>query len=292
MPVSFSCPHCGVLTEVADQFAGQSGPCKSCGKSITVQAVTTSGTVPASDRADSGKSVSCTVAMLVVAAAVGFLVVGGAVLLALLFPAVQGAREAARRMQCTNNLKQLGLAMHNYHATYGTFPPAYSSDEDGNPMHSWRVLLLPYIEEQTLYERYNFDEPWDGPNNQWLATQMPALYSCPSDGTIQPNMTNYVVIVGDQTMFPGSKALSIPQIIDGIRLTLMLVEIPGDSVNWLEPEDVDVSELVDRSTQTTHPGGFNAAFADGSVQFISKNAAAQQLPAMATASGGEPMVWP
>ncbi|MEZ6114117.1 MAG: DUF1559 domain-containing protein [Pirellulaceae bacterium] len=84
----------------------------------------------------------------------------------MLLPAVQTAREAARRSQCSSNLKQIELALHNYHDTFKSFPPAYIADANGRPMHSWRVLILPFMEQRELYDQCRFDEPWDGPNNQ------------------------------------------------------------------------------------------------------------------------------
>src|ERR1700676_3675353 len=106
-----------------------------------------------------------------------------AVLIALLLPAVQAAREAARRAQCVNNLKQIGLAMHNYHSTYDCFPPAVTADDQGRPLLSWRVLILPYLEEAPLYAQFHLDEPWDSPHNLPLASKMPRVYTCPSDPT-------------------------------------------------------------------------------------------------------------
>src|SRR4051812_9073955 len=76
-----------------------------------------------------------------------------------------GPREASKRTQCKNNLKEIALALHNYHEAYGCFPPAYIADKDGRPMHSWRVLILPYLDEKPLYLKYRFDEPWNGPHN-------------------------------------------------------------------------------------------------------------------------------
>src|SRR4051812_10595310 len=78
--------------------------------------------------------------------------------------------------QCLGHLKEIGIALHNYHADYGVFPPAYVADASGRPLHSWRVLILPYLEQKPLYNRYNFSEPWDGPNNRRLASQMPGVY--------------------------------------------------------------------------------------------------------------------
>jgi hypothetical protein len=96
-----------------------------------------------------------------------------AVLIAFLLPAVRSARGAAYRSHCSSNLKQIALALHNYHDTFGAFPPAYVADESGKPMHSWRVLILPFLESSPLYDKYRFDEPWDGPNNRQLLKHMP-----------------------------------------------------------------------------------------------------------------------
>src|SRR5262245_18129478 len=104
-----------------------------------------------------------------------------------------GSREAARRMQCSNHLKQIGLALQNYHDVYGSLPPAYIADANGKPLHSWRVLILPFLGERNLYEAYQFDEPWNGPSNSKLAEQVPACYRCPSRSGKQPKLeTSYV----------------------------------------------------------------------------------------------------
>ncbi len=115
-------------------------------------------------------------------------------------PASGAAREAARTMSCTNNIKLIALALHNYHDVYGSFPPAHVTDEDGVPMHSWRVLILPYIEMQSLYTKYRFDEPWNGPNNIKLLDDMPPCYQCPSSDINRneaSRFTSYVAVVGN-----------------------------------------------------------------------------------------------
>ena len=100
------------------------------------------------------------------------------VMLALLLPAVQAAREAARRAQCTNNLKQIGLAMHNYASANGAFPPAAIYDANGKPLLSWRVLILPYLEQDSLYKQFHLAEPWDSPHNKrTLLAQVPPLFT-------------------------------------------------------------------------------------------------------------------
>ena len=97
-----------------------------------------------------------------------------------LLPAVQSSREAARRAQCVNNLKQIALAMHNYHSANNAFPQTRDLDEKGKPLLSWRVAILPYIEQQELYNKFKLDEPWDSPHNKALLKEMPPIYRCPS----------------------------------------------------------------------------------------------------------------
>ena len=96
------------------------------------------------------------------------------VLAGLLMPSVQQVRESSLRMACLNNMRQMILAIHNYESANGVLPLACVTDKDGNPMHSWRVLILPFVDENALYAMYDFDEPWDGPNNSKLAAQCPA----------------------------------------------------------------------------------------------------------------------
>ena len=137
----------------------------------------------------------------------------------LLMLAVRGLQEPVpRRAICTNNLKQIGLALHNYHTVYNAFPPAYIADETGKPMHSWRMLILPYLEQQNLYDLYDFSEPWDGPHNIALLGKMPQQFSCPSrdqNATRRPSLTSYVVISGPGTMFPGATPVGLDQVTDG-----------------------------------------------------------------------------
>jgi hypothetical protein len=142
MPIQFTCPHCGARTDVADEYAGQSGPCAACGETITVPplAAAPGQFAPAKS---SQTPIVLIIVLLVVVLVGGLLVCGGAFFWLRARPmAVRGGTTAP----CINNLKQIGLAMHNYHDAHGCFPPAYIPDENGKPMHSWRVLLLPYLE--------------------------------------------------------------------------------------------------------------------------------------------------
>ena len=191
----------------------------------------------------------------------------------LLMPEFPHAGEAARRAQCANQLKQIGLALHNYHYTHKQFPPAYVADKDGKPMHSWRVLILPYVEQKALYDQYDLNEPWDGPNNKTLLAARPTIYVCPSDGAssaVGATNTSYIAVVGSDAAWPDGKARSFKddRFSGKTSSTIMVIETDDPDVNWTEPKDlyVDAREAADMassgvkaSSNHMHDNGFAAA---------------------------------
>jgi hypothetical protein len=207
-------------------------------------------------------------------------------LICLLLPAVSAAREAARRGQCRNHLKQLALALHNYHDVYGQFPPAFVPDQDGRPMHSWRVLILPFIEQYALYQQYDFEEPWDGPNNRRLLSLMPfGFYQCPSDvRTGRSEWTSYVAVVDARAAWPGSTSTKFSDFSGGTAMAILVLEDQSQEIPWMEPRDLTLEQAV--SVLSSHDPQFagvhrhddsfyeyrgvrQAAFADGSVRALS-----------------------
>ncbi len=216
------------------------------------------------------------------------------VLIALLLPAIESARPAARRSQCNNNLKQIALALHHYHGKYGCFPPAYVADKNGRPMHSWRVLILPFMEQKRLYDQYRFDEPWDGPNNRHLAATVLQAYRCPSDDSGSPTDTNYVAVIGPETAWPGSKCIGQNDIGDGTSNTILVVEVHQSGIHWMEPRDLHVIQMAPginpkagQGISSAHLGGAQVAFADGSTRFLSESIAPATLGKLLTIRGGE-----
>ena len=162
---------------------------------------------PAEDAVEKGALTRTLLKVAVVSA----LLIGVGV--AILVPAIRSAREAARRASCQCNLKQIGLALHNYLAAYGSFPPAYTVDADGRPMHSWRALILASFEAGAPVE-YDFDEPWDGPNNRKLIESIAHVYRCPSDAESPLGTTNYVAVLGDATLWPETAGHTIDELAD------------------------------------------------------------------------------
>jgi hypothetical protein len=188
----------------------------------------------------------------------------------LLVPAVQKVREAAARTASQNNLKQIGIAIHEYNDTYRSFPPAYRASKDGKPLLSWRVLILPYIEQSNLYNEFHLDEPWDSEHNKKLIDQMPKIYRSPASGA-PPGGTNYLTIRGKDTAFPGEQGVKLADITDGTANTIMLVEVSDrKAVIWTKPDDFEFNEKnpID-GLLGLWPGGFLAAMCDGSVRTIS-----------------------
>jgi hypothetical protein len=154
------------------------------------------------------------------------------------------AREAARKSQCTGNFKWVALALHNYNSAWGVLPPAVTNDANGRPMHSWRVLILPFMEQQRLYQAYNFDQPWNGLDNRKLAGSMPLPYVCPSDHLPDGSRTSIVAITGPGTMFDGSRPRSIESLKSAESdSTVWFAEVAGMDIPWMEPRDLDVTTM-------------------------------------------------
>ncbi len=207
-------------------------------------------------------------------------------MVALMIPAVSEGREAARRMQCSNNLKQIGLAFHNYHSAYGTLPPAYTVDADGNRLHSWRTLILPFIDQSALFQQIDFTKPWDDPANAILQQLEVPIFRCPSS-KVANRMTTYQIIDDPSSPFPGSTPLKFSDIRDGLSNTLFVIETDElDAVHWAEPKDqVQLSYLA--AVKASHSGGRNAVMGDGSVLFLSDNMDQKVASGITTRSGSE-----
>jgi len=183
-------------------------------------------------------------------------------------------RAAAKLAQSKNNLKQLGLAFHNYHDTHLRFPPAVIFGPDGKPWHSWRVLLLPFLDQAALYNQYKFDEPWDGPNNKKLLEKMPAIFRDPLNGDQKGLFTHYAVAVGKNTAFSkeGGKldgkrvrldegGKRIRDFTDGTTNTMLVRSVsPDKKIPWMKPEDVTFD---DKFPGIGKKGGFSAPYKKG-----------------------------
>ena len=213
---------------------------------------------------------------------------GYATVLGVLFDSVGKVRTAAARMQGSNNLKQIGLAMHIYHDMNNAFPPQGGAsgpkDKDGL---SWRVHILPFIEQDALYKQFKLDEPWDSENNKKLIDQMPKIYVSPL-AVAPAGQTYYKVFSTKEGIFyPGSKT-RMTDITDGTSNTIMAVE-GGKPVIWTKPDDIPFDGKIDpKSLALPDRTGINIGMADGSVRWIElSQLTPQKLAAAITRAGGE-----
>ena len=190
-------------------------------------------------------------------------------LVGMLLPAVQQVRGAARRTQSMNNLRQIALATLNYESAYMHFP-SNVVDDDGKPLLSWRVQILPFIEQNALYKQFHLDEPWDSPHNIELLDQMPAVFGSPN--VVSDTKTVYQGFEDEGTMFdPEELELGFGNITDGSSNTILCVEANEDvAVEWTKPQDLPFGkDRADANVGELQPGGFVAVFCDGSTHFIS-----------------------
>ncbi len=185
------------------------------------------------------------------------------------------------------------MAVASYHEAYGCFPPAYVAGPDGKPMHSWRVLILPFMDQPALYNAYKFDEPWNGPSNRHLAGQIGSIYLRSGLESDQIETTSFVAVVGPQTAWPGSQPRNREEFGDGTHDTLIVVEVPDGRFRWMEPRDLDFDNM---SFKVNDPsgrglgsglGGARVVSADGTVRTLPDDFDGKKLRAMLTANGGE-----
>jgi hypothetical protein len=299
MPFLFTCPHCESQTLVEDRLAGESGPCATCGKSITIQRPERNlgrGRQRGAN-APSPQSIQLMITLLISAllflGVLGWLTTN--VLIPRLTPLVAGPS-----LQTSANLARIGAALQAYHQVHGRFPPSYLTDDQGVPAHSWRVLILPYLGETTLYARYRFDEPWDGPNNSLLAMQMPAVFASPDDvADPQLGITSFLAITGPGTPFPPGQSTSLADITDDPGDTLLVAESAESDIHWLQPDDLSVSRMTFRVNgpprfSIRRHGGTNpphVLLADGRVRRLRVTIPARMLQGMTTVRGFEVIDW-
>ena len=259
------------------------------------------------------------VELLVVIAIIG-------ILIAMLLPAVQAAREAARRMQCAANLRQQGLALHMYHDAHKTFPPGCYDFYDKD--HSWTMLVLPYMEQELVGEGYDFTRKWNHRVNRPITEERDiAIFLCPSTphsfvgatdyggqngSTLDNGLTwaqgivsgvllnvlgpnsNVSSAAGGNAAWSSSKPVSLRDITDGASATTVVLEASGrDDVYWADGQSIFMHEQgpinSNRGNEwfSEHPGGAHGLLADGSAHFFSEQTETQVIGAICTRNKGE-----
>ncbi|QDV87941.1 DUF1559 domain-containing protein [Stieleria sp.] len=295
MSYLFTCPHCHAQTQVEDRYSGKSGECFSCGAPIQLPdfaASTTPADRPANKRP------------------LGVLISAGVVLTMLVciaFAAIRFGGDSVSRLaeirvqnSSIKNLESIAAALNAYAADYGTYPPATLRDSAGIPMHSWRVLILPYLGEQETYDQFDLSKPWDHELNLQASYSMPSVYVHPNDTNRAGTQSGYYLITGPGTLFPPSGPLSPDKIQDNASQTILVIA-GAPPVNraiggWAEPVDLDYTAMkgVINGTVGIEPGGRMAsgvtmATVDGRGHFLRNDLSPRTFAALVTPNGNEPL---
>ncbi len=229
--------------------------------------------------------------------------ISGGLLYAMLMPAIQQPTSPRRRNLCKNNLKHIGIGLHNFHHTYSQFPAAAS----GELPHSWRIDLLPYIDHAPMQKEYNYDLRWNKEGNESIAKTKMKIFKCPSDryepGPDGYPTTAYVAVTGLNTIWPDDEGGKIREITDGTSNTIMVVEACGQRIPWAEPRDVSFEDTPtgvnlsgskpnhsDGIASSYHLGGARVLLGDGSVRFLSESTSPEVIHSLITRNGGEDYV--
>jgi prepilin-type processing-associated H-X9-DG protein len=174
---------------------------------------------------------------------------------------------------CRHNLRTIGLALSSYGQRWGYAPPAVVTDAEGLPLYSWRVLLLPYLDQETLYSAYNFRLAWNTAENRTVGSSPVETYLCPSSLSRNKMSTNYLAMVGNDTLWPGSEARSLAVLSRSASEVIQIIEVQNTGIRWIEPRDLSVYEVypqinLSNGVKLPHPGGTHVLLGDGSVQFV------------------------
>jgi len=199
---------------------------------------------------------------------------------------------AVNRQQAMNHMKFLALGMHGYHDEYKRFPDVAIKSADGKPLLSWRVQLLPYLDQEALYKEFHLDEPWDSEHNRKLIERMPDVYRLTTG--LPPGKTCVQLPVGAAAAWPDGRGLAIREYTDGTSKTILAVETDDEhAVVWTQPADLAFDPASPTGGLGSHFGeGFLALSADGAAHFISRNANPETLRQLFTPAGREPVSWP
>jgi len=209
-------------------------------------------------------------------------------------------RRESHKHECKQHLKQIMEAMHNYHDNYHCFPAAYSVDSDGQKLHSWRTLLLPYLGHADLYSQIRFDEPWNSPHNLPFSRRPVDVFTCPGFSLWSTPRTNYFAIVGRSTAWPEQYSVKISDIADGSSNTISLIEASEPNESWMEPHDLTRAAAIELvlsadPASRNHKSVTCVAMADGSVKRISPRIERKLIVALLSIRGGRPLPgvdWP
>lgn len=300
MPYLFTCPNCQTKTLVDDQYSGHVGRCVTCDQPIEVPHFLATTSLPYTAIPQNRPYLGPNSKRLV-AAVFGVIFIAGLVGVTYQYASPALARLALSRDRgmTIRNLEQIASALNAYAADHGTYPSPVIRDSNGRPMHSWRVSILPYLNEQDIYSQYNFDEPWDSEQNIVVGNKIPAVFVTPSQSSWAGYQCSYHLVSGDRTLFPPTGPLGPKRVLDDVTKTALVVEAATNtnaSPMWTAPYELDIRSMT--GTIGTNPGvelgsvtegGAAIATVDGRGHFLDESTPPEVVLAILTASGGEPL---
>lgn len=292
--------------QVLDRYAGQTGPCAVCAKTITIPLGTAAEASQGHSRTstkrvpeeNSGVGLGTLIGILggsVALFSVIFLTV--VLIFRVAIPAANQMRTDSLNRASLDKIERITQALNAYHDLHGSYPPAYFTDNKGKPNHSWRVMILPQLDRNDLYKIYNFNEPWNSPVNIQVTTRMPDVYRSEIDQSANSTITNFAAVVGKKTMFPHEKSTTRSQVFDNPNSVLMIVEVHGLGFDWTDPSqnyDLDSPQgtmVIDnnRSSTTANQSMLtgNLGVMSGDTYHADDSTSVLLLQSMATRNGSE-----
>lgn len=192
-----------------------------------------------------------------------------------------------RRAACTSNLRKVVLALLAYERDHGALPPAYTVDADGRPLHSWRTLILPYLDQEALYRTIDLSKPWNDPANAKALGTTVYVFCCPEQSFDRPNTTTFLATVAPNGCLIPKEPCRLAEIKDPRDSTLTVIEAGAEhAVPWMAPSDADESLVLNlgSATKLHHKEGIQVGFVDGSAKFLKTDTPVHTLRAMMTIS--------
>lgn len=299
MPLLFTCPHCQIQTIVEDQYAGQAGACAECGKPITIEATVAQRLGDPAVGTSHAKTVRRIATICVAVVVLGAC---GVLLFRYGLAGVAKMQANSMRGSCRNNARLIAEALNAYADDYGSYPTPVVTDASGKPLYSWRVLILPYLGYEVLYDAFQLDQAWNSKANMQLSFERPSEYGSPAAGDTWQE-PNYMLVTGPNTLFPASGPYSLDKIIDQPSQTLLVVEVArpinpmgASELVWTQPGDLDITQMTFTIGSKNgveiggnHTGGATAATCDGRDHFLAGSLSPAELRALISPNGGEPL---
>ena len=299
MPYLFTCPYCNAQTEVEDQYSGQSGECFSCNSPIQlpdfdqIQAdANTSAANQVSQKTIFRFAIAGMLLILLVAGTAAVIRYGGS--------GLNRINETRLRRAESASLEKIASALNAYYKEHKRYPPATTYDSTGQPLYSWRVLILPQLGQKALFQQFNLEEPWDSETNMTAALTMPDVYRHPSiqPGATMYEQTGFYLITGPQTVFPHKGKLDLDTMSDLPSQTILVVATaPPKGLtagSWAEPGDYSFARMqgnLNTSNGTEigglHSSGVSVATIDGRSHFLKNQTDPRIVNSLVTPNGQE-----